>query len=74
MRKLGKVKLNQFSKDELDQRKMNALMGGCRCYYTGSCGCSCSSTPGISHEEANELASSAASGAQSTGMQYVYAY
>jgi natural product precursor len=35
---MSKLKLNQFSKDELDQRKMNALKGGCEC----KCGCSCS--------------------------------
>jgi len=28
MKTLSKLKLNQFSKDELDQRKMNALLGG----------------------------------------------
>lgn len=39
MKKLGKIKLNQFSKDELERRKMNALKGGC-----GSCGCSCGCT------------------------------
>lgn len=33
MKKFGKdkIKLNQFSKDELDRRKMNALKGGCPC-------------------------------------------
>lgn len=39
MKKLGKIKLNQFSKDELDRRKLNALKGGCDCKYT--CGCYC---------------------------------
>lgn len=38
MKKLGKIKLNQFSKDELDRRKLNALKGGCGC-TSGSCGC-----------------------------------
>lgn len=28
MKTLGKVKLNQFSKEELDQRKMSVLLGG----------------------------------------------
>ena len=37
MKKLGKIKLNQFSKDELERRKMNALKGGCGCI--GRCGC-----------------------------------
>ena len=27
-RKLGKIKLNEFSKAELNQRKMDALKGG----------------------------------------------
>lgn len=38
MKKLGKIKLNQFSKDELDRRKLNALKGGCPC--NTHCGCS----------------------------------
>jgi len=29
----GKMKLNQFSKNELEQRKLNALKGGCICSY-----------------------------------------
>lgn len=37
MRKLSKIKLNQFSKDELERRKMNALKGGCGC--RANCGC-----------------------------------
>ncbi|MDR1371076.1 MAG: TIGR04149 family rSAM-modified RiPP [Dysgonamonadaceae bacterium] len=48
MRKLGKIKLNQLSKDELDQRKMNALKGGCSCYDKchGDCNsCGSSSFP-----------------------------
>lgn len=43
MKKLGKIKLNQFSKDELERRKMNALKGGCGCI--GRCGC-------VGHEDA----------------------
>jgi len=27
----SKLKLSQFSKNELDQRKLNALQGGCEC-------------------------------------------
>lgn len=38
MRKLSKIKLNQFSKDELDRRKLNALKGGCGC-TSGYCDC-----------------------------------
>jgi len=41
MKTLGKLKLNQFSKAELDQRALNALKGGCGC--GGSCSCSASS-------------------------------
>jgi hypothetical protein len=37
MKKLGKLKLNQFSKAELENREMNALRGG---DCTG-CVCSC---------------------------------
>ena len=39
MKKLGKIKLNEFSKSELDQRKLNALKGGCIC--AKQCGCLC---------------------------------
>ena len=42
MKKIGKIKLNQFSKEELDRRKLNALKGGCDC--RDWCSCSCSST------------------------------
>ncbi|MDR1583952.1 MAG: TIGR04149 family rSAM-modified RiPP [Prevotellaceae bacterium] len=34
-RTLGKLKLNQFRKVELEKREMNALKGGCSC----KCGC-----------------------------------
>ena len=34
MKTLGKIKLNQFSKEELEKRKLNALKGGCYCYNT----------------------------------------
>ena len=40
MKTLSKIKLNQFTKAELEQRAMNYLRGGsCGC----SCSCSCSS-------------------------------
>ena len=43
MRKISKIKLNQFSQDELSSRKLNALKGGCGC-TSGDCGaCSGSS-------------------------------
>ncbi|WP_286845121.1 TIGR04149 family rSAM-modified RiPP [Proteiniphilum sp. UBA5346] len=43
MKKLGKLKLNQISMAELDQRKMNKLRGGrscaCKgCYCAGGSG------------------------------------
>lgn len=39
MKKIGKIKLNQFSSEELERRKLNALKGGCDCTYGGtSCG------------------------------------
>ncbi|MDR0602922.1 MAG: TIGR04149 family rSAM-modified RiPP [Bacteroidales bacterium] len=42
MKKLGKIKLNQLSKDELIQREMSALRGGnCCCTCDCSCTCSC---------------------------------
>lgn len=43
MKKLSKIKLNQFSKEELDRRKMNALKGGCACTYAGGCVRGCGS-------------------------------
>lgn len=38
MKKISKIKLNQFSAEELDRRKMNALKGGCGCSSSDSCG------------------------------------
>lgn len=35
MKTLGKLKLNQFRKAELEKRELNALKGGC------SCKCAC---------------------------------
>ena len=40
MKTFGKLKLNQFSKDELQKRQLNALRGG-KCY--GVCSCNCGS-------------------------------
>ncbi len=37
MKKLGKLKLNQFRKTELDKREKNALKGGCSCSYYCAC-------------------------------------
>ena len=46
MREIKKIKLNQFSKDELDQRKMNALKGGCQCArYCNDCSIMCNYIP-----------------------------
>ena len=35
MKKVGKIKLNQFGQEELDRRKLNALKGGCGCTSGG---------------------------------------
>ena len=43
MKTLGSLKLNKFSKNELDQRKLNALKGGCDAC---GCGCGCDGTYG----------------------------
>lgn len=48
MKTIGKLKLNQLSKAELDKRELNSLIGGnpvgdncgCGCYYAGSGGSS----------------------------------
>ena len=45
MKNLGKLKLNQLSKAEIEKREMNALKGGdptcgCGCHYSGSGGSS----------------------------------
>ena len=37
MKILGNIKLNQFSKTELEQRAMNALRGGMRCGCDDDC-------------------------------------
>ena len=47
MKKLGKIKLNEFSKAELDQRKLNALKGGCDCGSSCSCVYACGISFGI---------------------------
>ena len=43
MKTLSKIKLNQFSKAELEQRSLNILRGGrnCGCSCSGGCGCPC---------------------------------
>lgn len=53
MKKLGKMKLNEFSKTELDQRKMNALTGGCNCF----CGCVCAGDGDYADELSNKSGS-----------------
>lgn len=42
MRKLGKLKLTQLNRDELEARQMNALRGGDG--WTCACGCEVAST------------------------------
>ena len=41
-RNLGKMKLNEFCKAELNQRKMDALKGGAECDCHCDCKCTCS--------------------------------
>ena len=43
-RTFEKIKLNKFSNAELEQRKLNALKGGCGC--VGYCSCACNLTAG----------------------------
>ena len=38
MKILSEIKLNQFSKNEMEQRQMNSLKGGSACVCNG-CGC-----------------------------------
>ena len=40
MKTLGKLKLNEFRKAELEKRELNALKGGCQC----KCACAVSYT------------------------------
>lgn len=44
MKKLEKLRLNQLSKDALDERALAALKGGCNCSCSG---CSCSGWDGM---------------------------
>ena len=41
MKILGRIKLNQFSKDEMERRHLNALKGGCAC-ESSMCSCTAS--------------------------------
>lgn len=70
MKTLGKIKLNQFSRGELDRRKMNALKGGCNCspIYGTNCKCNCS---GGGDFERSESDNANYYGSQSN---YVYSY
>ena len=47
MKKLGKLKLNQISKNQLEDKKMDLLKGGGTCTCSCSCECSykCSCSP-----------------------------
>lgn len=40
MKMLGKLKLNEFRKAELEKRELNAVKGGCMCK------CACAGYPG----------------------------
>ena len=44
MKKLGKLKLNQISKNQLEDKQMYLLKGGGTC----TCNCTCSCTPNCS--------------------------
>ncbi|MBB4624848.1 MULTISPECIES: TIGR04149 family rSAM-modified RiPP [Parabacteroides] len=37
MKTLGKIKLNEFRKSELEKRELNTLRGGCSCKNYCSC-------------------------------------
>ena len=58
MKTLSKIKLSQFSKEELEQRALNALKGGspCGCCGGGECepsgGCNSSGPVGVSSADA----------------------
>ena len=62
MKTLGKIKLNQFSKEELDQRKLNALRGGDTCSCSCSCACSCTCNPYFTDTFTNSSTSSLGDG------------
>ncbi len=69
MKKLGKIKLNQFSSDELDRRKLNSLKGGCDCNYT--CPCSCPSIgQGPGFDLGTSIGLSSKSGGSSPNARY----
>ena len=55
MKTLGRIKLNQFSKEELDQRKLNALKGGCGCEYSCSNSVICVYPPDNQSNAENEV-------------------
>ena len=71
MREIKKIKLNQFSKNELDQRKLNALRGGCDCVYIGTCGCSCCQ---CGEEDDETLGLNLYNDTRTEGTEYVYSY
>lgn len=53
MKVLGKIKLNEFRKVELEKRQMNALKGSC------SCKCGCAGVPPYMSTSDNTGSSSA---------------
>jgi natural product precursor len=65
MKKLGKLKLNQFSKAELENRQLNALKGGCNCSYIDGCVCIC---------EGPDDSAESRGYAKTDGREYVYGY
>ena len=50
MRTLGKLKLNEFRKAELEKRELNILKGGCSCKINV---CSCSGSGNVINTSSN---------------------
>lgn len=50
MKNLGKLKLKQLKKEELERREMNALKGGCSCGTACGCGSDGSWSGGSSYQ------------------------
>lgn len=73
MKRLGKLKLNQLVKNELESKQMNLLRGGdCSCACNCSCSYTCSCTPyppgGISNSMTTSSSMSGISSSQNVNM------
>jgi natural product precursor len=67
MKKLGKLKLNQFSKAELGRKELSNLRGGE--YYSGGsckCGCCCACACPNNTENSTDTANQTSSGTTSS--------